>query len=79
MRQPGVGAMCSCTHHNSEDVVRYIPAGVAEGVCGGVREDDGGAAGGQGVPRGLLGGVRQVHHQAQPVHLLHHRLEERRL
>ena len=71
--------MCLLTHHNSEYVIRYVPAGVAEGVRGGVREDDGGAAGGEGVPRRLLGGVRQVHHQAQPVHLLHHRLERIRL
>ena len=63
------------THHNPKYVVRYVPAGVAERVRGGVGEDDGGLGGGEGVPCRLLGGVRQVHHDPQPVHLLHHRLQ----
>ena len=39
-------------------------------------EDDGGGGDGERVPGGLLGGVGQVHHDPQPVHLLHHRLQK---
>ena len=64
------------THHNPKYVVRYVPAGVAERVRGGVGEDDGGGGDVEDLAHGVAGHVGQVDQHPQPVHLLHHVLPE---
>ena len=64
-------------HHNSENVVRYVPACIADSMSRGVRKDDGCLGDGQRIPGGLDRGVGEVNQDTQPVHLLHNSLNKK--
>lgn len=66
------------THHLSEDVVGHVAGVAAEGVGGGVGEDDGRAGHSQGVTHRLLRHVGEVHQHPQAVHLQHYLLRGER-
>ena len=55
-----------------EDLVRNVPVVIIHSSCAAVGGDHRGGGGGDGVHHGLAGNVRDIHHHAQPVHLLHH-------
>ncbi len=57
----------------------YVPCAVAQMVGGGVGEYDRRLRRLEGVHRRLVGGVGQVHDHAQPVKLLYHSLEKKKL
>ena len=62
------------SHHQLKDVVTYVAMVVANCVGRGVWEDYRRRWHANGVGHDVMGHVRQVHHHAQPVHLLHHNL-----
>ena len=65
-------------HHDDAVVLRdglkhlvgHVASGLCERASGGVRGDDGRARGGDDVPEGLVGDVRDIDHHAEAVHLL---------
>ena len=65
------------SHHQLKDVVTYVAMVVANCVGRGVWEDYRRRWHVNGVDHDVMGHVRQVHHHAQPVHLLHHKLHNK--
>ena len=72
---------CSCSeifsYHNSENVIRYVPAYIADSVSRIVRKDDRCFRYCQSIPCCLNRGLGEIHHNAQPVHLLHYGLQKK--
>ena len=53
----------------ADHVVGHVAGVVGDGAAGGVRGDDGGGGDFEGVVEGLVGGVGDVDHHAEAVHL----------
>ncbi len=62
--------------HGTQHVIGHVARSIDQRTCGRMRGDHRGFRGGDGVPEGLVGDVRNVDHHAEAVHLEHDLLTE---